>query len=51
MKFLKGCIYSTHDYIDYDVCIHYIKNSVIYTPINMTKDEGEKKKLILQMIY
>ena len=45
MKFLKGCIYSTHDYIDYEDCIQYIKNSVIYTPINMTKDEGEKKKI------
>jgi DNA-directed RNA polymerase II subunit RPB2 len=45
MKFLKGCIYSTHDYIDNDTCIQYIKNSVIYTPINMTKDEGEKKKI------
>ncbi len=45
MRFLKGCIYSTHDYIDFDDCIQYIKNSVIYTPINMTKDEGEKKKI------
>ena len=45
MNFLKGCIYSTHDYIDFDICIQYIKNSVIYTPINMTKDEGEKKKI------
>ena len=45
MKFLKGCIYSTHDYIDHDDCIQYIKNSVIYTPINMTKEEGEKKKI------
>ena len=45
IKFLKGCIYSTHDYIDHDDCIQYIKNSVIYTPINMTKEEGEKKKI------
>jgi DNA-directed RNA polymerase II subunit RPB2 len=45
IKFLKGCIYSTHDYIDYDSCIQYIKQNVIYTPINMTKEEGEKKKV------
>lgn len=45
IKFLKGCIYSTHDYIDYDSCIQCIKQNVIYTPINMTKEEGEKKKI------
>ena len=45
IKFLKGCIYSTHDNIDYDSCIQYIKQNVIYTPINMTKEEGEKKKI------
>ena len=45
LKFLKGCIYSTHDHIDYDMCIQYIKQNVIYTPINMTKEEGEKKKI------
>jgi DNA-directed RNA polymerase II subunit RPB2 len=45
LKFLKGCIYPTHEYIDQADCIQYIKNNVIYTPINMTKEEGERKKI------
>ena len=45
LKFLKGCICSTHDCIDVEDCMQYLKNSVIYTPINMTKEEGEKKKI------
>ena len=45
LKLLKGCIYATHDYITHEDCIQYIKNHVIYTPLNMTKEEGEKKKI------
>ena len=45
LKFLKGCIETTSDHIDYENCIQYIKSHVIYTPINMTKEEGEKKKI------
>jgi DNA-directed RNA polymerase II subunit RPB2 len=45
LKFLKGCIETTSDHIDYESCIQCIKSQVIYTPINMTKEEGEKKKI------
>lgn len=45
LKFLKGCIETTSDHIDYESCVQCIKSQVIYTPINMTKEEGEKKKI------
>ena len=44
MKFLKATILLGHEYMNYDDCIQYVKSSVIYTPINMTPEEGEKKK-------
>ena len=45
LKFLKATIQMNHDYIDKELCIQYMKSSVIYTPINMTAEEGDKKKL------
>ena len=36
---------STHDCIEQQECIQYMKSCVIYTPINMTQEEGEKKKI------
>lgn len=45
LKFLKGCIYSSHEHMTQESCVHYIKNHVIYTPINMTKEDGERKKI------
>ena len=45
LKFLKATIQMNHDYIDKESCIQYMKSSVIYTPINMTAEEGDKKKL------
>jgi DNA-directed RNA polymerase II subunit RPB2 len=44
VKFLKGSIESTNQYIDQHDCIQYVKSCVIYTPINMTPEEGDKKK-------
>tara|TARA_Y100000992_G_scaffold300470_1_gene269192 strand:- start:225 stop:3737 length:3513 start_codon:yes stop_codon:yes gene_type:complete len=44
MKFLEASIKLGHQHIDYDDCIQYIKSSVIYTPINMTPEEGDQKK-------
>ena len=46
LKFLKATIQMNHDYIDKESCIQYMKSSVIYTPINMTTEEGDKKKLV-----
>ena len=46
LKFLKATIQMNHDYIDKESCIQYMKSSVIYTPINMTAEEGDKKKLV-----
>mgnify|MGYP001171639229 CR=1 FL=1 len=44
MKFLKATILLGHEHMNYEDCIQYVKSSVIYTPINMTPEEGEKKK-------
>ena len=44
LKFLKSTIQMNHEYIELNDCIQYLKSSVIYTPINMTEEEGEKKK-------
>ena len=44
MKFLKATILLGHEHMNYEDCIQYVKSSVIYTPINMTHEEGEKKK-------
>lgn len=45
LKFMKGCMESTHEFIEQNECIHFVKSCVIYTPINMTQEEGEKKKI------
>jgi DNA-directed RNA polymerase II subunit RPB2 len=44
LNYLKASIIQTSDYLQYEDCIRYITGSVIYTPINMDKDEGQKKK-------
>jgi DNA-directed RNA polymerase II subunit RPB2 len=44
LKFLKESISSTSDYNDYESCLKYVTSSVIFTPINMTKEEGDIKK-------
>ena len=46
LKFLKESISSTSDYNDYESCLKYVTSSVIFTPINMTKEEGDIKKRI-----
>ena len=45
LSFLKASIEITEKYITYESCIQYIKSNVLYTPINMTQEEGEKKKI------
>ena len=45
IKLLKGSIQEGHDYINYKDSLNYIKSCVTYTPINMTSEEGDKKKI------
>jgi len=44
LNYLKASILQANEYMDIEECIKYITSSVIYTPINMDKDEGQKKK-------
>ena len=44
VNYLKASISQASEYIDQEESIKYITSSVIYTPINMDKDEGQKKK-------
>jgi DNA-directed RNA polymerase beta subunit len=44
LHYLKASISQSSEHISYDDSIRYITSSVIYTPINMDKDEGQKKK-------
>ena len=44
LDYLKASVSQASEYISYDDSIRYITSSVIYTPINMDKDEGQKKK-------
>jgi len=44
VNYLKASISQASEYIDQEESIKYITSSVIYTPINMDKEEGQKKK-------
>ena len=44
LNYLKASILQTSDCVAYEDCLKYVINSVIYTPLNMDKDEGQKKK-------
>ena len=41
---LKGSIIDANQYITYESAIKYIVSNVIYTPLNMDKETGSKKK-------
>jgi DNA-directed RNA polymerase beta subunit len=41
---LKGSIVDACNYETQEQCINYMVNNVMYTPINMTAEEGSKKK-------
>jgi DNA-directed RNA polymerase II subunit RPB2 len=45
LEYLKASINEASEYDNYDDCIQYIISCVIYTPINMEKEEGQQKKL------
>lgn len=44
LEYLKASIYEGFDYNNYEDALQYVISNVIYTPINMDKDEGHKKK-------
>jgi DNA-directed RNA polymerase II subunit RPB2 len=44
VNYLKASISQGSEYIDNEEAIKYVTNSVIYTPINMEKEEGQRKK-------
>lgn len=45
LEALQASIIEANDYLTQDECIKYITNRVMYTPINVTKELGVKKKL------
>jgi len=44
MEYLKASIYEGSEYSSLEESMEYIISNVIYTPINMDRDEGHKKK-------
>jgi len=44
MEYLKASIYEGSEYNTHEDSMEYIISNVIYTPINMDRDEGHKKK-------
>jgi DNA-directed RNA polymerase II subunit RPB2 len=44
LNYLKASVLQANEYKTQEDCIKYITTSVIYTPINMEKEEGQKKK-------
>ena len=42
---LKASIVDANEYLTYDDAIKYITNAVVYTPINLDKENSQKKKL------
>jgi DNA-directed RNA polymerase II subunit RPB2 len=45
LEALQGSIIDSNKHLTYDDCIKYITSHVSYTPINMDKESGHKKKL------
>ena len=44
LEFLKASVVNANTILSYDDAIKYITNHVVYTPINMDKESGAKKK-------
>ena len=51
LKFLKGSIEDSEKYKTQEDSIQFMKGCVLYTPINMTLEEGEAKKQISPTKY
>ena len=52
LDILKASIEEASNYNNYETCIKYITSNVIYTPINIDKEQGnlKKKKFALEVI-
>jgi DNA-directed RNA polymerase II subunit RPB2 len=44
LEYLKASIYEGSEYNQYEDALQYIISNVIYTPINMDKEEGHRRK-------
>jgi DNA-directed RNA polymerase II subunit RPB2 len=44
LNYLKASIIESNADLDYEECVKYITSNVMYTPINMDKETGAKKK-------
>ena len=44
LEYLKASIYEANNVLTYEDSIEYISSNVVYTPINMDREEGHKKK-------
>ena len=51
LKFLKGSIEDSEKYKTQEDSIQFMKSCVLYTPINMTLEEGKLKKQISPTKY
>ena len=49
LKYLQGSIIEANNYLTYDECIKYITTHAMYTPINMDKETGSRKKMEFTM--
>ncbi len=45
LEFMKASLIDSNHILTQEEAIQYITDNVIYTPFNMTKEEGDKKKL------
>lgn len=44
LKFLQASIIEANNYLTFEECLKYITSHAMYTPINMDKETGNKKK-------
>ena len=44
LKFIQASIVDSNSILDYEEAIKYITSNVVYTPLNMDKESGAKKK-------
>ena len=44
VDFLKASIHDSNTIMDYESSMEYLTNNVVYTPINMDKEQGKQKK-------
>ena len=45
LEFLKGSVIEANDILTKESALQYITNNVMFTPINITQEQGKKKKI------